>query len=130
MVRLIFMPAFLLAAGFVQGTATAPTYAVTYTLDQGTYTGSTTFNVDRKGVVTGTMSLTSPIAVNGTLNGEVKNGTWTFDFPYTIAEQGCSGTVKGAAKVSADRKTISGDATIDGACVEQPTAATFSFTRK
>ena len=130
MFRLILVPAVLLAAGVVQTTPAAPTYAVTYTLDQGTYTGSTTFNVDRKGVVTGTMALTSPIAVDGTLNGEVKAGTWTFDFAYTIAEQGCSGTVKGTAKVSADKKTISGDATIGGACVEQPTPATFTFTRK
>ncbi len=76
------------------------------------------------------MKLTTPIAVDGTLAGEVKSGTWTFDYPYAIAEQGCSGTVKGTANVSADGKSITGDATIGGACVEQPTAATFSFTRK
>jgi hypothetical protein len=130
MLRLILVPAVLMAASFAQGTAADPSYAVTYTLDQGVYSGTTTFNVDRKGVVTGKMSLTSPIAVEGTLNGEVKDGTWTFDYPYTIAEQGCTGTVKGTAKVSADRKTISGDATIGGACVEQPTPATFTFIRK
>jgi hypothetical protein len=130
MFRSMMVPAVLLAASMLQGAAAAPTYDVTFTLDQGTYTGTTTFNVDRKGVVTGTMKLTSPIAVDGTLAGEVKAGTWTFDYPYTIPEQGCSGTVKGTGKVSADRKTITGDVTIGGACVEQPTAATFSFTRK
>ncbi len=130
MFRLMLVPAVLLAANLIQSAPAAPIYAVTYTLDQGTYTGTTTFNVDRKGAVTGAMSLTSPIAVEATLNGDVKAGTWTFDFPYTIAEQGCSGTVQGTAKVSADRKTVSGDATIGGACVEQPTAATFTFTRQ
>jgi hypothetical protein len=130
MFRSMMAPAVLLAASMLQGAAAAPTYDVTFTLDQGSYTGTTTFNVDRKGVVTGTMKLTSPIAVDGTLGGEVKSGTWTFDYPYTIAEQGCSGTVKGTGKVSADRKSITGDATIAGSCVEQPTAATFTFTRK
>ena len=70
MFRLMLVPAVLLAANLMQTPAAAPTYDVTYTLDQGT------------------------------------------------------------AKVSADKKTASGDATIGGACVEQPTAATFSFTRK
>jgi hypothetical protein len=130
MVRLMLMPAVMLAANLMQAAPAAPAYDVTYTLDQGVYTGTTTFNVDGKGAVTGDMSLTSPIAVTGTLNGEVKAGTWTFDFPYTITEQGCSGTVKGTAKVSEDMKTIAGDATIGGACVEQPTAATFTFVRK
>lgn len=130
MFRSMMVPAVLLAASMLQGAAAAPTYDVTFTLDQGVYTGTTTFNVDRKGVVTGTMKLTNPISVDGTLAGEVKAGTWTFEYPYTIVEQGCSGTVTGTAKVSADRKSIAGDATIGGACVEQPTPATFSFTRK
>lgn len=130
MFRSMMVPAVLLAASMLQGAAAAPTYDVTFTLDQGVYTGTTTFSTDRKGVVTGTMKLTSPIAVDATLAGEVKAGTWTFEYPYTIVEQGCSGTVTGKAKVSADHKSVTGDVTIGGACVEQPTPATFSFTRK
>ena len=48
-------------------------------------------------------------------------------YPYSIAEQNCSGTVKGTGTVPADRKAISGTATILGACVQQPLAATFTF---
>lgn len=113
-----------------QPSAGGADYAVTYTLAQGKYVGATTFKVDGNGVVTGHMSLTSPIAIEGMLNGEVKAGTWTFDFPYTMSAQGCSGTVKGTAKVSLDAKIVSGEATIGGTCVERPTPATFRFTRK
>lgn len=127
--RLILVPALMLAANMLQGAA-APTYDAAFVLAEGTYTGTTTFDVDRKGVVTGTMKLTSPIAVDATLGGTITGDVWTFDYPYTIPEQGCSGSVKGTGKLSADRKTISGDVTIGGACVEAPTAASFSFVRQ
>jgi hypothetical protein len=126
----MLVPALMLAATMLQGAAAAPTYDVAFVLAEGTYTGTTTFNVDRKGVVTGTMKITSPTAVDGTLAGSVKDGVWTFEYAYTIAEQGCSGTVKGTGKVSADSKRIEGDATIGGACVEMPMAASFTFVRQ
>ena len=128
--RLMLVPALMLAANVLQGAPAAPTYDVAFVLDQGTYTGTTTFSVDRKGMVTGTMKITSPGAVDGTLAGSVKDGVWTFEYPYTIAEQGCAGTVKGTGKISADKKRIEGDATIGGGCVEVPTPASFSFVRQ
>lgn len=130
MVRLMLVPALVLAANMLQGAPAAPTYDAAFVLEQGTYTGTTTFSVDRKGVVTGTMKLTSPMAVDATLGGAVKGEVWTFEYPYTILEQGCTGTVKGTGKMTADKKTISGDVTIGGACVEVPTAASFSFVRQ
>ena len=130
MSRLMLVPALMLAANMMQAAPAAPTYDVAFVLAEGTYTGTTTFSADRKGVVTGTMKLTSPIAVDGTLAGTMKGDVWTFEYPYTIPEQGCSGTVKGTGKMSADKKTISGDVTIGGACVEVPTAASFSFVRQ
>ena len=128
--RLMLVPALMLAATMFQGAAAAPTYDAAFVLAEGTYTGTTTFSVDRKGVVTGTMKLTNPIAVDGTLAGTVKGDVWTFEYPYTIAEQGCSGSVTGTGKMSADKKTISGDVTIGGACVEAPMAASFTFVRQ
>lgn len=128
--RLMTIAALVFTAGTFQGARTAPAYDVAFTLEEGTYTGTTTFAVSRAGAVTGTMKLTSPTVVDGTLSGTVKNGTWTFDYPYTIPEQGCSGTVKGTATVSADRATVKGSVTILGACVQQPTSATFAFTKK
>ena len=126
MVRVMLVPALVLAANMMQGAA-APTYDAAFVLEQGTYTGTTTFNVDAKGAVTGTMKLTAPIVVNAALAGAVKNGVWTFEYDYTIPEQGCSGVVKGTGKVSADKKKIEGDVTIGGGCVEAPMSASFTF---
>lgn len=114
------------------GSAQAPTYSVSWLAgppgQEQTYTGTTTFVVDGKGVVTGKMTLTSPATVTGTLAGTVAKDTWTFEYPYEIPEQQCSGTVKGTAKVAAGRKTIQGTATIGGGCVAEPMASTFTFT--
>lgn len=130
MVRVMFVPALLLAAGMLQTAPAAPTYDAAFVLAEGTYTGTTTFAVDAKGAVTGTMKLTSPMTVDATLGGAMKDGVWTFEYVYSLPEQGCSGTVKGTGKMSADKKTISGDVTIGGACVEVPTAASFSFVKQ
>lgn len=124
----------LIVAGSFQGTApTVPVYDVKFTVpsDEGPriYTGTTTFVVDAKGGVTGKFQITAPTEVFGTLNGTIKEGTWTFEYPYTIpAQNNCTGTVKGSVPVTADRKVISGNVVIAGACTEQPLSATFSFT--
>lgn len=133
MIRTWVLAGVVMVGGGFQGSGpAAPVYNAKYTVqtDNGTteYTGTTTFVVDAKGGVTGAMKLTVPIAVESTLNGTIKGGTWTFEHPYSIAEQNCSGTVKGTATVPADRKAISGTATILGGCVQQPLSATFSFT--
>jgi hypothetical protein len=133
MIRTWVLAGVVMAGGVFQGSGpAAPVYNAKYTVqtDNGPaeYTGTTTFVVDAKGGVTGAMKLTVPIAVESTLNGTIKGGTWTFEHPYSIAEQNCSGTVKGTATVPADRKAISGTATILGGCVQQPLSATFSFT--
>ena len=73
---------------------------------------------------------TEPIRVGVELAGTVKAGVWTFEYGYTIPEQGCSGTVKGTGKVSADKKEIEGDVTIAGDCVEAPTPASFTFVQQ
>lgn len=123
----------LVVTGSFQTTAPAgPVYDVRFTVpgNEGpqVYSGTTTFVVDAKGGVTGTFNITTPTVVTGTLNGTIKGTTWTFDYPYTIPAQACSGTVKGAVPVPADRKMISGDVVIGGACTETPLSATFSFT--
>jgi hypothetical protein len=77
--RLILVPAVLLAANLLQAGSTAPVYDASFMLDQGAYTGTTTFSVDSKGVVSGKMQLTNPIVVDAALGGEVKDGTWAVD---------------------------------------------------
>jgi hypothetical protein len=114
----------------MQAGPAAPSYDVSFVLPSGTYTGVTSFAVDRKGVVTGTMRIAEPAVVEATLTGAVKDGTWAIDHAFSMPAQGCNGTIKGTAKVPADRKVISGTVTIGGACVESPTEATFTFTRQ
>jgi hypothetical protein len=131
MLRNLVLAGFV-AAGSLQGAQqTAPTYDAKFVTAEGqAYTGTMTFSVDAKGVVSGKMRLVDPTEVTGTLAGTVKGGTWTFEFPYEIPAQGCTGTVKGSAKVPADQKVIEGKGVAGGACAEQPIDLTFTLTKQ
>lgn len=112
--------------------AQAPTYNVSWVAgppgQEQTYTGTTTFSVDAKGVVTGKLALTAPVGVNGTLAGTVVKDTWTFEYGYQIPDQMCSGTIKGTAKIAEGRKSVKGTAVIGGDCAPEPFNSTFTFT--
>jgi hypothetical protein len=107
-----------------------PTHEVLFDVNGQTYSGVTTFVVDKAGKVTGKMSISSPATINGQLNGEIKDGTWKFDYPFTMVEQNCSGTVAGTAKVTAGQAEISGSVTIAGGCGTEALTGTFSFKKK
>jgi hypothetical protein len=128
--RLVVIAALLLMPGAMQTRPAEPVYDASFVLAGGTFTGTTTFTVSQKGEVTGTMRMLDPEVVDATLAGKVENATWTFEFPYTMPERGCAGTVQGSATVAADRSTVKGEVTIGGACVEELESATFSFTRR
>ena len=113
--------------------AQAPVYDVTWVAgppgSEQTYTGTATMNVDAKGVVTGKLGLTSPVAVNANLAGSIAKDTLTLEFPYEIPDQQCTGAIKGTGTIAAGRKTIEGTAMIGGACTQdQPFNSTFKFT--
>ena len=109
-------------------TPAPPQYDAKFVLTDGqVYSGTTTFEVDAKGVVTGRMVLTQPTPVTSTLAGSLKDGIWTFTYNYSASGQGCAGTLTGTAKVPTDRKLISGNAIITG-CSEEPLATVFTFT--
>ena len=118
--------------GLAQTPPRAPEYdaKVIVTSDGTTYTGSMTFQVDSKGAVTGTMALTAPATVNGTLSGTVEAGEWAVQIAYAMPDRGCEGTATGTAKVPADQKTIDGSLHIGGACTQDPLEATFTMTKK
>ncbi len=134
MLRSLVLVAILAGSSTWQAAApapAAPTYDAKYTdADGQVYTGTLTFAVDAKGVVTGTMKLTDPLEIVATLGGTVKDGKWTFDYPFEIPSQGCSGTVKGTGDISADSKTVQGSAMSSGGCSEQPIQLTFTLTRQ
>lgn len=128
--KILMISALLYAAGAMQAASRVVTYDAAFVLEEGTYTGTTTFEVGKDGKVTGTMKLTQPTIVDATLAGTVKDGTWTFEYTHTIPEEGCSGTVKGTATVEKDASLVKGQVTIGGACVEEPMQATFAFSKK
>ncbi len=112
--------------------AQTPTYDVSWVAgppgSEQTYTGTATMAVDGKGVVTGKLAITSPEAVNATLTGTVAKDTWTFEYPYEIPVQGCTGVIKGTARIGAGKKTVEGTAMIGGGCAPEPFNSTFKFT--
>lgn len=133
------MRAAIVAAVFVlagagmgaQAPKVEPTYDVTFIAgpagQEAAYTGTSTFVVDAKGGVTGKMTIVSPTTVRATLAGTISKGTWAFEYTYEMPDQGCTGTLKGTAKVPADRKVISGNALIGGECAQEPMNGTFTF---
>ncbi len=122
----------LSAAISAQQAPATPKYDATFDVNGTAYAGSTTFVVDKTGKVTGTMNLDTPAAVDAKLNGEVKSGVWTFNYPFTMDNQGqpCSGTVSGTAKVTADMSEASGTVNIGGNCSPDPLSGTFSFKKR
>jgi hypothetical protein len=130
------MAAALVVMGMVAISAQAPKAEPVYDVafmagpagQEAAYTGTSTFSVDAKGVVTGKMAIVSPTTVKATLAGNVDKGTWTFEYGYEMTDQGCTGVLKGTGTISADQKTISGSVVIGGECAQEPMNGTFTFT--
>lgn len=133
--RAVIVAAVLVMAGAALGAQAPkvePVYDVSFVAgpagQEAAYTGTSTFNVDAKGVVSGKMAIVSPTTVRATISGQIEKGTWTFEYPYEMVDQGCLGTLKGTATVPADRKVISGKVLIGGDCSPEPMNGTFTFT--
>ena len=120
------------AAGLgAQAPKVEPVYDVTFVAgppgQEASYTGTTTFNVDTKGIVTGKMAIANPTTVRANISGQIEKGTWTFEYTYEMPDQGCTGSLKGTGAVPADRKVISGKVLIGGDCSPEPMNGTFTF---
>src|SRR5215467_2141608 len=81
------------------------TYDVRVELDS-VSTGSATFSVDEKGNVSGSMRIDTPNVVEAKLSGSVKDGVWTFTYPFSMPDANCAGTAAGSAKVSPNAASI------------------------
>lgn len=88
-------------SGVVAGTAVAQNrkpaatkatvHDITVTADT-VYTGTMEMTVNG-GKVTGSMLITSPTEITGKVEGTAKAGVLTLEFPFTMVEQSCEGTV-------------------------------------
>ena len=120
------------AAGLgAQAPKVEPVYDVTFVAgppgQEASYTGTTTFNVDAKGMVTGKMAIANPTTVRANISGQIDKGTWAFEYTYEMPDQGCTGSLKGTGSVPADRKVIAGKVLIGGDCSPEPMNGTFTF---
>ena len=115
-----------------QQAAAEPKFDVVFDVNGNIYSGSTTFVIDKAGKVTGSMKLESPAVVDAKLNGEVKAGVWTFNYPFTMDNQGqpCSGTVSGTATLTGNQSEASGTVSIGGDCSPDALSGTFSFKKR
>jgi hypothetical protein len=57
------------------------------------YTGTMEVLVE-KGAVSGTMRITAPTEITGTVAGTAKGGVLQLDFPFRMTERDCTGAVK------------------------------------
>jgi hypothetical protein len=127
--QLVCSISLIIAGGLTIRGQAPPPYDVRVEFDQ-VSTGTTTFVVDKAGKVSGTMHIDTPNVVDATLAGTIKDGVWTFEYPFSMPDQNCTGTASGTAKVTADVSSVSGTVSISGGCAPQPMSGAFTFTKR
>ena len=90
------------------------TYDATFVMNGTTYTGTMTLTFAGT-AVSGTMAITDPTSVDGTVAGTLKNGDLALDYPFTVHDQQpCTGRVTVTAKMTPDRSSATGHAASAG----------------
>jgi hypothetical protein len=90
------------------------------------YTGSMQLATRPGGAVSGTMTLTAPIAITVELSGAVSGDSISFGGPYRTPD--CTGVLRGRGRIAAGGSSASGSVYIDDGCVGAM-AGTFRFER-
>lgn len=104
-------------------------YAAEFIVDAASYTGSMTLETAVGGMVTGSMNVTSPATITGTVNGTIAADTLTFESDYEIAENGCTGIVTGVGVIATGGDAVSGSMDVYDACADQTLEGSFDLTR-
>ena len=107
-------------------------YVVDFAANDGqTYSGTMVLTTGAGGVVSGSMSLTSPVSVDGTVEGTVVGAQLSLDVQYFIPDNQCGGVVIATGTIAQGGGTASGAASIqaDDDCQGGPTSADFTLTR-
>jgi hypothetical protein len=107
-------------------------YVIEFAADDGqSYAGLMQLATAPGGAVSGTMSLVSPLAVDGTATGMIVGAQLQLDVEYFIPDNQCGGMVAstGAIEQGGDMATGTSDISSDDDCAGGPTAATFTLTR-
>ena len=104
-------------------------YAAEFVVDNASYTGSMTLETAPGGAVAGSMRVTSPVTITGTVTGMIAADTLTFETDYEIAENGCSGTVTGVGVIAEGGTAVAGSMDVYDACADQSLDGTFDLKR-
>ncbi len=107
-------------------------YMIEFAADDGqSYSGTVQLTTAPGGAVTGTMSLVSPLAVDGTATGMIVGAQLQLDVEYFIPDNQCGGMVAstGAIEQGGDSGSGTSDISSDDDCAGGPTSATFTLTR-
>lgn len=104
-------------------------YAAEFVVDNASYTGSMTLETAPGGVVTGSMNVTSPATITGSVEGMISADTLTFESDYEIADNGCSGIVTGVGVVAEGGGSVSGTMDVYDACGDVTLEGSFDLTR-
>lgn len=81
------------------------------------YAGTASIVQTKGDSVSGTVTLTGPVEVKGALRGVLSTSRMQIDLVYTIALNGCRGTMKLSAPVVNDAQTIEGPVDAQDSCV-------------
>lgn len=104
-------------------------YAAEFIVADATYNGSMTLATAVGGMVTGSMSVSSPVTITGNVNGMISADTLTFESNYEIAENGCTGIVTGVGVIDEGGGSVSGTMDVYDACADQTMEGGFDLVR-
>lgn len=104
-------------------------YAAEFVVDAASYTGSMTLATAAGGMVTGSMNVTSPATITGSVNGTIAADTLTFESAYEIAENGCTGIVTGVGVIAEGGGAVNGSMDVYDECADQTLEGSFALTR-
>jgi hypothetical protein len=105
----------------------AGSYAGSFVVDGVTYTGPVESSTAPGGTVDGRFTL-SPAGIEGTFTGMIVADSLSWSGPYTIRENGCTGTATGQGAIAEGGGAVSGTMRVEDSC-GGPLTGSFSFTR-
>ena len=123
------LPAVALAQDKPKAAAAAAkgqTYQVEFLFENGSYLGTMTLQIAKKGAIAGTMAIDRPTGVTGEVAGSLTGDALALDYPFTMVEDGCTGRVVVNATMTKKRDAAEGKATASG-CGDTPLEGTFTL---
>jgi len=91
-------------------------YQAVFLVEGTPYRGTMALSTAQGGVVSGNLTVIDPVRVVGTVEGMIVADTIRFEMPYEILDNGCAGTVGGAAPVAAGGGGFDGPVQLDDSC--------------